>query len=72
MTGYEQKIELLRGASGKQSGKATRRFLLASVLLGLVVLVLGFLEYRQKDIGQPTPPPTCCAQPLDAPQPPHP
>jgi hypothetical protein len=71
MTRYEQKISLLRQASGKHSGMAIWRVLLAAVLLGIVVLALGVLEYRQKETGIPQPSPTCCVQPMDPPRSPY-
>ena len=78
MTGYEQKIGLLREASEKHSGMANWRVLLAIVLLGAVVLVLGFLEYSQRDTRilqpppSPAPGPACCGlQHTDTPETPH-
>lgn len=78
MTGYEQKISLLGKASGKHCRMTIWRILLAVVLLGVVVLVLGFLEYRQRATGilqpppSPAPGPACCGlQHADTPETPH-
>jgi hypothetical protein len=53
---------------------ANRRVLLAIVLLGIVVLVLGFLEYSQRlqPPPSPAPGPACCGpQHTDTPETPH-
>jgi len=78
MTGYEQKIGVLREASEKHSRMANWRVLLAIVLLGIVILVLGFLEYSQRGTGilqpapSPAPGPACCGmQHTDTPETPH-
>ena len=74
MTGYEQKVGLLRQAAGKRGGAAMWRIVLAGVVLAIVAvaLIVGVLKYRHKEPAVPVPQPTCCAQPFEPPVPPSP
>ena len=74
MIGYEQKIGLLRQASGKRGGTAMWRIVLAVVVVAVVAvaLIVGVLKYRHKEPAVPEPQPTCCVQPFEPPVPPAP